>query len=90
MVVLFVKCLPYLICFCIGAFVGYLFGGKTVLFTQREVALITSKIEALKATDINKYNALISEWNEFLTDEKGKVLNISTALKSIVTEIKAI
>jgi hypothetical protein len=71
----------------VGAIAVKMFLNKAKAFLRGEEAAVQAKIEAIKATDIKKYNTLLAEWNNFLQDEKVKIANLSTDLRNIIFSV---
>jgi len=80
--------LTHLAAVVVGAILWGLFSKKAVSIEHAEVAKITSKIEALKATDVRAYNTLMSEWTSFLDNKKAKLDKVSSELKIIIAQVK--
>lgn len=80
--------LTHLAAVVVGFILCKLFFTKAQTFVDTEIAAITSKIESLKATDLAAYTTLMSEWKAFLGNKKAKIANMSSELKTIVSQIK--
>ena len=55
-------------------------------FTQKEIRLISSKIESLKGTQ--RYDTLKSEWIKILSTKNNKAVDVSNRLEQIIKEIE--
>ena len=63
---------------------------KITNLVAADTAAVTSRIEALKATDIAAYNKLSSEWKMFVEDGHLLSTKISASSAELQTIIKAV
>ncbi len=74
----------------LGAFFSGLYAAKAARWTNGEVLLITQEIEKIKATDIARYNSLVSEWKGLISNSKAKVSLASADMQLIIAAVKHI
>ena len=70
--------------FVCGIIVTRKFSGN--IYTQKEIRLISSKIESLKGTQ--RYDTLKSEWMRILSTKDNKSVVLSNRLEQIIKEIE--